>query len=65
MEFFRQEYWSELTIPTPGNIPDPEIKPGALVSLALGGRLFTTVPPGNVCKYEYVCKYEIMKVITK
>jgi len=62
MEFFRQEYWSELTISSPGNIPDPEIKPGALVSLALGGRLFTTAPPRM---YVNMNMTEIMKVITK
>ena len=27
MEFSRQEYWSELPHPPPGDLPDPEIKP--------------------------------------
>ena len=27
MGFFRQEYWSGLPFPPPGNFPDPEIKP--------------------------------------
>ena len=27
IEFFRQEYWSELPWPPPGNLPDPVIKP--------------------------------------
>ena len=27
MEFSRQEYWSELPFPTPGDRPDPGIKP--------------------------------------
>ena len=26
MEFFGQEYWSGLTFPNPGNLPDPGIK---------------------------------------
>jgi len=26
MGFFRQEYWSGLPFPCPGDIPDPEIK---------------------------------------
>ena len=26
MEFFRQEYWSELPFPPPGDLPDPGIK---------------------------------------
>ena len=27
MEFSRQKYWSRLPFPSPGNLPDPEIKP--------------------------------------
>ena len=42
MEFSRQEYWSELPLPTPGDLPDPEIKPTSLVSSVLAGRFFTT-----------------------
>ena len=29
MEFFRQEYWSGLPFPSPGDLPDPGIKPGS------------------------------------
>ena len=29
MEFSRQEHWSGLPFPVPGNLPDPWIKPGA------------------------------------
>ena len=29
MEFSRQEYWSGLPFPSPGNLPDPGIKPGS------------------------------------
>ena len=39
--FFRQEYWSELQIPSPGNLPNPGIEPASLASPALAGRLFT------------------------
>ena len=28
MGFSRQEYWSGLPFPTPGDLPDPGIKPG-------------------------------------
>ena len=38
MEFSRQEYWSGLPFPSPGDLPNPGIKPG---SPALAGRLFT------------------------
>ena len=29
MEFTRQEYWSEKSIPSPGNLPDPRTEPGS------------------------------------
>ena len=28
MGFSRQEYWSRLSFPSPGELPDPEIKTG-------------------------------------
>ena len=34
MDFSRQEYWSELSFPTQGDLPDPEIKPAPLTSPA-------------------------------
>ena len=40
--FSRQEYWSGLPCPPPGDLPDSGIKPVSLVSLALAGRFFTT-----------------------
>ena len=44
-EFFRQENWSGLPFPTPGDFPDLRIKLTSLVSAALTGGFFTTVPP--------------------
>ena len=32
MGFYRQEYWSGLTFPSPGNLPNPGIKPWSPVS---------------------------------
>ena len=29
MEFSRQEHWSGLPLPSPGDIPNPRIKPGS------------------------------------
>ena len=40
--FSRQEYWSGLPCPPPGDLPDPGIEPE---SPALAGRSFTTAPP--------------------
>ena len=44
MEFSSQEYWSGLSLPPPGHLPDPGIKP---MSSALAGRFFTTEPAGK------------------
>ena len=41
MEFSRQEYWSGAPFPTPGDLPDPGIKPASLVSPAMVGGFFT------------------------
>ena len=40
--FSRQEYWSGLPFPSPGNLPDPGIKPTSLASPTSAGRFFTT-----------------------
>ena len=42
MEFSRQEYWSGLPWPPPGDLPDPGIELVFLTSPALGGGFFTT-----------------------
>ena len=42
MGFSRQEYWSGLPCPPPGNLPDPGIEPVALTSPASAGRLSAT-----------------------
>ena len=41
MEFSKQEYWSGLPCPHPGDIPDPGIKPAFLMSPALADGFFT------------------------
>ena len=40
MGFPRQEYWGGLPLPSPGHLPDPEIKSATLKSPALAGGLF-------------------------
>ena len=40
--FSRQEYWSGLSFPPPGDLPDPGIELMSLLSPALAGRFFTT-----------------------
>ena len=41
-EFSRQEYWSGLPRPPPGDLPDPGIEPVSVTSLALADEFFTT-----------------------
>ena len=41
----RQEYWSGLPFPSPGDLPDPGIKPE---SPALEANALTSEPPGNL-----------------
>ena len=43
MEFSRQEYWSWLPFPTPGNLLNPGIKSASFGSCALADRFFTTI----------------------
>ena len=44
MEFSRQEYWSRLSFPSPGNLPDPGIEPR---SPALRADSLPSEPPGK------------------
>ena len=48
MGFARQEYWSGLPFPSPGDLPDPGIE---LMSPILAGGFFTTEPPGKPLGY--------------
>ena len=41
MGFSRQEYWSGLPFPPPGDFPDPAMEPMSLTSPALADRFFT------------------------
>ena len=42
MKFSRQNYWSGLPFPSPGDLPDSGIKPASLASPALVGGFVTT-----------------------
>ena len=42
MRFSREEYWSELPCPPPGNLPNPEIEPTPFMFPSLAGSFFTT-----------------------
>ena len=47
MGFPRQEYWSGLPFPSPGDLSDPGIELTLSVSPELTGQFFTTGPPGK------------------
>ena len=44
--FSRQEYWSGVPFPSPGDLPDLGIEPVSLMSPALAGRFFTISATG-------------------
>ena len=47
MGFPRQEHWSGLPFPPPGDLPNPGIKLTSLASPALAGEFFTTAHTGS------------------
>ena len=57
MGFSRQEHWSGLPCPPPGDLPDPGIEPTSLLSPALAGMFFTTgatweaLPESTTCHF--------------
>ena len=49
MGFSRQEYWSGLPFPSPGDLPDPGIEPR---SPTLQADALTSEPPGKPVKFK-------------
>ena len=47
--FSRQEYWSGLPCPPPGDLPNSGIEPVSLMTPALAGRFFTTSTTWEIC----------------
>ena len=62
--FSRQEYWSGLPCPPPGDLPDPGMEPWSLVSPALAGGLFTA---SDTCKLRLLTgpKFKNLKLKRK
>ena len=52
MGFSKQEYWSQLPFPPPGDLPNPGIEPASLTSPALAARFFTTSTT-----WKHVCSF--------
>ena len=47
MGILQAEYWSGLLLSPPGDLPDPQIEPTAVMSPALAGGLITTSTTGK------------------
>ena len=58
MEFSRQEHWSGLPFPSPGDLPDPWIKPG---SPTLQADALPSEPPGKPTHKETFSQYPLIK----
>ena len=54
MEFSRQEYWSGLPFPPPGDLPDPGIELTSPASPSLQADSFTTEPSGKAYIYALI-----------
>ena len=55
MGFSRQEYWSGLPFPSPGDLPDPGVKPGSPALQALQRRTYSTYSNIFECSVETWC----------
>ena len=55
MGFSRQDYWTGLPFPPPGDLSDPGMELSSLAFSALVGRFFITEPPG---KPRYIVEIE-------
>ena len=65
MEFSRQEYWSGLPCPSPGDLPNAGIEPESLTLPPLAGRFFTTSTTWEAQFSEYyLFKHVSSKAVT-
>ena len=63
MGFSRQEYWSEVPFPSPGDLPNPGIKP---MSPELQADALTSEPPGkpsNVTESHQKVRTQLLTVL--
>ena len=61
MEFSREEYWSGLLFPTPGDLLDLQIEPASLASSTLAGGFFffLTTAPLRISTYQNTNYYYV------
>ena len=60
MGLSKQEYWSGLLFPSPGDLTNPGMESPFLVSPALAGGFFTTEPPGKPLYKSTIFQYKII-----
>ena len=60
--FSRQEYWGGLPFPSPGDLPDPGIKPQSPVSPALQADSLPAEPSGKLFQPYTGSQIEIFKL---
>ena len=63
MGFSRQEHWSGLSCPLPGDLPNPGIGPASLLSPALAGGIFTASTTWEAHLFCSFCS--VRKIVTK
>ena len=67
MGFSRQEYWSGLPYPPPGDLPNPGIETASLMSPVLAGGFFTTSATfnffGSKITADGDCSHEIKRCL--
>ena len=57
--FSRKEYWSGLSCPSPGDLPNPGIKPVSLTSPVLAGRFLTTSATWEAPWFHFKSKVKV------
>ena len=65
MGFSRQEYWSALPCPPPGDLPYLGTEPVSLMSSALTGRFFTICLLGSPSRIEYMHIFPSFETVFK
>ena len=63
MGFSRQEYWSELPFPPPGDLPDPAMESTSLMSPTLADHFFTTSATWEAHSYRYLLQISTCKTV--
>ena len=66
MGLSRQECWNGLPHPSPGDLPDPRLEPGSLMSPALSSGVFTTgttsyLPQGKLFALSFQYNNQLRK----